>query len=362
MKIVQRLTIVTSAVMLAAGCASNKDRNETSSSGNYEGTTSYQTTASNSSSKNNQEYAPGESQTSGAPTAATSASEADRQLTAQVQQQLQADAAFAAIAPNLQITAQNGTITLKGNVPSDQQKEKLEAAIRDIAGVVSVNNRLQVSLSPTSERSSQSSKIYSEPASQSVAKNADEPAKDTAATTPQGQSSIENQASAQTDSKDQVSASTSATASSLPASDTAGVQNQGSKDQPALSATSDKPNDTSRVYSKSDSPSQQTSAASNPNIQASTEADRTLGNQIMQGVNADASLATLAPMIKIKVENGQVVLRGTVKSESEKQQLEAAVQKVSGVTKVDNQLKVTSGDQATPSDTSTDSTTKSDTK
>jgi hyperosmotically inducible protein len=330
MKIVQRLTIVTSAVMLAAGCASNKDRNETSSSGNYDGTASYQTTASNSSSKNNLEYAPGESQTSGAPTPATSASEADRQLTAQVQQQLQADAAFAAVAPNLQITAQNGTITLKGNVPSDQEKEKLEATIRNIAGVVSVNNRLQVSLSPTSDRSNQSSKIYSEPASQLVAKNADE----------------------------------SATASPLAVSDTSAVQDQGSKDQQVLSATSDKPNDTSRVYSKdqTDSASQQASDASGGNIQGSTEADRTLGSQIMQGVTADASLAALAATIKIKVENGQVVLRGAVKSESEKQQLEAAVQKVSGVTKVDNQLQVKSSGQASPSDNSTDSTTKSDTK
>jgi osmotically-inducible protein OsmY len=136
-------------------------------------------------------------------------------------------------------------------------------------------------------------------------------------------------------------------------SDTAAVQNQDSKEQQPLSATSDKPNDTSRVYAKSDSISE---------IEASTEADRTLGKQIEQGLKADASVSALMPAIKIKVENGQVTLRGTVKSESEKQQLEASVQKVSGVTKVDNQLQASNSSQSAPSDTTTDSAKTPDAK
>ena len=113
-----------------------------------------------------------------------------------------------------------------------------------------------------------------------------------------------------------------------------------------LSLTSDKPNDTSRVYAKDQSASAtssataQTADSSNANIQASTDADRTLGQQIMKDVCANEALAAFVPMINIKVDSGQVSLRGTVKSDQEKQNLEAAVQKVSGVTKVDNELQV----------------------
>ena len=209
MKIAHRLAIVSSAIILAAGCASNQERysrnSETSSSPNDARFTSFETTASTSSGRNSvengsQSYAPGGGQISGATTPATSVSETDRQLTAQVQQQLQSDPGLAAVAPNIQITAQNGTVTLMGNVPSDREKEKLEATVRGVVGVVSVKNQLQVSLRPTSERSGQSSRIYTEPSSQ--------------------------------------------------ISDASRLQIQDSKDEQAPSPTSDQPNDTSRVYSK----------------------------------------------------------------------------------------------------------------
>ena len=51
-------------------------------------------------------------------------------------------------------------------------------------------------------------------------------------------------------------------------------------------------------------------------------------------------------MVRIKIEDGKATLRGTVKSEEEKKQVETTVQQVSGVTSVDNKLKVsgTQGD------------------
>src|SRR6266446_6464712 len=127
MKITHTFTIVSSAIILATGCASNQERNsrssETSSSLDYGDSASFATSASTSSSQSSPTTTPG-----------GSISESDRQLTTQVQQQLGNDPTLAAVAPHIQITAQNGTITLMGNVKSDQEKEKIETAVRNIGG------------------------------------------------------------------------------------------------------------------------------------------------------------------------------------------------------------------------------------
>ena len=81
-----------------------------------------------------------------------------------MQAELNKDATLAAIVPTIQITAQNGTVTLSGKVPSEQEKQKIEAAVKSAGNVVSVNNQLQVSSSSsTSTTSSQSSAITPAP-------------------------------------------------------------------------------------------------------------------------------------------------------------------------------------------------------
>ena len=44
--------------------------------------------------------------------------------------------------------------------------------------------------------------------------------------------------------------------------------------------------------------------------------------------------------LKIEVNDGKATLKGNVNSEDEKSKIEAAIQKVNGVTSVDNQLQV----------------------
>src|SRR5207249_6686201 len=53
--------------------------------------------------------------------------------------------ALAPLVPNLQISFQNGTVVLAGNVPSEQEKQKIETIVKSTTGVVNVNNQLQVS-------------------------------------------------------------------------------------------------------------------------------------------------------------------------------------------------------------------------
>jgi hyperosmotically inducible protein len=72
------------------------------------------------------------------------------------------------------------------------------------------------------------------------------------------------------------------------------------------------------------------------------EADRTITQNIRQAVTADDSLSTNAKNVKIITNDGTVTLRGPVKSEKEKAEIEAKAKQVAGVKRVDNQLEVAS--------------------
>ena len=76
--------------------------------------------------------------------------------------------------------------------------------------------------------------------------------------------------------------------------------------------------------------------------QSENEADRTITQNIRRAVTADDSLSTNAKNVKIITNNGIVTLRGPVKSEKEKAEIEAKAKQVAGVKSVDNQLEVAS--------------------
>lgn len=58
----------------------------------------------------------------------------DRELTAKVRKAIIADKGLSTYAHNIKIITQNGTVTLKGPVKSDDEKQKIES---DASGVVS---------------------------------------------------------------------------------------------------------------------------------------------------------------------------------------------------------------------------------
>jgi hyperosmotically inducible protein len=76
--------------------------------------------------------------------------------------------------------------------------------------------------------------------------------------------------------------------------------------------------------------------------QSENEADRTITQNIRQAVTADDSLSTNAKNVKIVTNDGVVTLRGPVKSEKEKAQIESKAKQIAGVKRVDNQLEITS--------------------
>ena len=79
-----------------------------------------------------------------------------------------------------------------------------------------------------------------------------------------------------------------------------------------------------------------------PMDQSESEADRTITQNIRKALTADDSLSTNAKNVKIITNDGTVTLRGPVKSEKEKADIEAKAKQVAGVKQVDNQLEVAS--------------------
>ena len=76
--------------------------------------------------------------------------------------------------------------------------------------------------------------------------------------------------------------------------------------------------------------------------QAETEADRTISQSIRAAITADDSLSTNGKNVNIITSVGMVTLRGPVKSDKEKAEIEAKAKQIAGVKKVDNQLEIAS--------------------
>lgn len=76
--------------------------------------------------------------------------------------------------------------------------------------------------------------------------------------------------------------------------------------------------------------------------QKENRSDRDITQQIRQSIMKDKSLSTYAHNVKIITQEGQVTLKGPVRSESEKQTLETKATEVAGANKVTNDLNVKS--------------------
>lgn len=68
--------------------------------------------------------------------------------------------------------------------------------------------------------------------------------------------------------------------------------------------------------------------------------DRTIAQQIRKAIHDDNSLSTYAHNIKVITQNGKVTLRGPVRSEDEKNTIEAKAVAVAGKDNVTDQLEI----------------------
>jgi hyperosmotically inducible periplasmic protein len=68
----------------------------------------------------------------------------DRELAAQIRKSLVKDKSLSTNAHNVKVIAQNGSVTLRGPVDSEQEKKAVEAKATQIAGADKVTSELQV--------------------------------------------------------------------------------------------------------------------------------------------------------------------------------------------------------------------------
>ena len=129
MKITTTITIA-SSLLLAVGCAneSRQARNTSvySTSPYYGGT--YSGSASESSG-----YAANASENQSANQ--TDVNVQQGPLVSQIRSSLENQADLAAVAPNIQISENNGSVTLSGMVQSEAQKQNIQSLVQQISGV-----------------------------------------------------------------------------------------------------------------------------------------------------------------------------------------------------------------------------------
>lgn len=78
------------------------------------------------------------------PTADQQNSRSDRDITQQVRKAIEADKSFSTYAHNVKVITQNGQVTLKGPVRSEEEKTAVEAKAAAVAGEGKVTSELTV--------------------------------------------------------------------------------------------------------------------------------------------------------------------------------------------------------------------------
>lgn len=68
----------------------------------------------------------------------------DREITQKIRQAVMADKSLSTYAHNVKIITQNGSVTLKGPVHSDDEKEKIASAAASVVGSDKVTNQITV--------------------------------------------------------------------------------------------------------------------------------------------------------------------------------------------------------------------------
>lgn len=69
---------------------------------------------------------------------------ADRELLASVRRTIVKDKSLSVTAHNIKILVEGGVVTLRGPVKSDEEKSKVEALAKSVAGVTSVDNKVDI--------------------------------------------------------------------------------------------------------------------------------------------------------------------------------------------------------------------------
>jgi hyperosmotically inducible periplasmic protein len=68
----------------------------------------------------------------------------DRDMTRQIRQSITADKQISTYGHNVKVITQNGTVTLKGPVRSEEEKKAIEAKAAEVAGADKVSDEMEI--------------------------------------------------------------------------------------------------------------------------------------------------------------------------------------------------------------------------
>jgi osmotically-inducible protein OsmY len=117
-------------------------------------------------------------------------------------------------------------------------------------------------------------------------------------------------------------------------------------------------NSQSSGFSSDSTSSTSASGSLNLTVQGTSDTDQKLADQVKQQLRSDTSISGAFSRLRVSLDNGKATLRGSVKSDEDKQNVEKAVQKITGVTSVQNELQVSGSSSSSTSTTPLDSKTK----
>jgi len=139
-----------SIVLLVAGCSTYPDHQYSST---YSTTPSYSSGAISSPSYGATVTTPSPTYSSGVSQGSAAASQlmtdSDRALIGTLRNALNENPTVATAARNLYLDSRNGTVTLTGTVPTEQDRQFIDNVVRNTAGVYEVNDQTQVTGLPT---------------------------------------------------------------------------------------------------------------------------------------------------------------------------------------------------------------------
>ena len=108
----------------------------------------------------------------------------------------------------------------------------------------------------------------------------------------------------------------------------------------ACSSGEDTATDTAPAATDADNTAKNAAPGETPTAQSESGPDLEISAAIRKAVVDDKALSVNAHNVKIMTAGGVVTLRGPVKSDAEKQAIEAKAKQVAGVTSVNNLLEV----------------------
>jgi osmotically-inducible protein OsmY len=145
----------------------------------------------------------------------------------------------------------------------------------------------------------------------------------------------------------------SSTSGSSGVSDASGSSGQASGTSPSSGSTPSPAGGTSSQFGTQSGTQSSQSSSSQPgstsiNVQGLTPSDQMIVQQVRQTLQSDSTLAPVLPQVQITISSGTAILSGQVNDEQQKQQVESAVKKATGVTSVNNQLQTGSSGALRP--------------